>query len=268
MFAVSPSGEIEARSTSLSLRNIEYARVKGQSLLLDGWIPDSSTPTDAVLIVHGGGWVRGDRHTDVAPLFAPLTESRIAWFSIDYRLARNVMQFGVAISDVQAAIRFLKAHAREYNINPDRLAVIGESAGGQLAAMAILNGGPDVAVSAFVGLYMPSDLVTLMKEAYIPADLRRTIIGTPWEKLVVGQVQKLSPLQNMTARMPSTLLIHGTADPLVPLQQSIDLCDRIRRTGGQCEVHQVHGAGHGIRWWDDAGYKAKLVAWLRNHWCS
>ncbi len=263
MFAVSPSGLVEARSAR-SLQNIEYAKVKGTSLLLDAHLPASHTATDAVIIVHGGGWVRGDRHTDVQPLFAPLAEAGIAWFSIDYRLAKNITDFGVAVADVQAAIRFIKSRTREYNINPNRLAIIGESAGGQLAAMAILSKEPAVQVNGFVGLYTPSDLVTLLKEAdFLPADLRRFVVGTPWEKLLMSQVKKLSPLQNLAPCMPPTLLIHGTADPLVPFSQSINLADRINQAGGRCELHPVPGAGHGIRWWDDQSYKAKLIQWLR-----
>lgn len=265
MFAVSPSGVVEV-SGARSLQNIEYARVKGSSLLLDASLPNSRNATAAVIIVHGGGWVRGDRRTDVQPLFAPLTDAGIAWFSIDYRLATNVMDFGVAVADVQAAIQFIKAHAGEYNINPNRLAIIGESAGGQLAAMAILTGGSTASVNAFVGLYTPSDLVSLMKEAhYLPADLRNFVIGTPWEKLVLSRISKLSPLQNLAPGMPPTLLIHGTADPLVPFSQSVALCDRINKSGGHCELYPVQNAGHGIRWWSDGNYKAKLVEWLRNY---
>ena len=165
MFAVSPSGLIEAR-LSRSLHAIEYARIKGVPLLFDASLPESAEAAAAVIIVHGGGWVRGDRHTDVQPLFAPLADAGIAWFSIDYRLASSVMDFGVAVADVQAAIHFIKARCDEYNIDPNRIAVIGESAGGQLAAMAILTGGSKASVNAFVGLYTPSDLVILMKEAH------------------------------------------------------------------------------------------------------
>jgi alpha-L-fucosidase 2 len=84
-----------------------------------------------------------------------LTNAGFAWFSISYQFATNVTQFGVAIDDVQSAIRFIKSHAAGYRIDPSKLALIGESAGGQLASMAILRGGPDVAVKAVVALYMP-----------------------------------------------------------------------------------------------------------------
>ena len=267
MFAVSPSGLVESRAAR-TLQSIEYAKVKGISLQMDAFLPASDKPTAAAIIVHGGGWVRGDRRVDVQPLFAPLSQARIAWFSIDYRLAKNITQFGVAVADVQAAIRFIKARSGDYNIDPGRLSIVGESAGGQLAAMAILTGKPALRVSTFVGLYIPSDLVTLMKEArYIPEDLRRTIVGKPWEKLVLSQVAKLSPLQNLAPAMPPTLLIHGTADPLVPYNQSVALCDRINQLGGYCELYQVPGAGHGIRWWDDTTYQARLVKWISGSRC-
>ena len=116
MFAVSPSGIIQARGVR-SLHNIEYSRVKGLPLYLDASLPDSDEPTDAVIIVHGGGWVRGDRRTDVQPLFAPLSEAGIAWFSIDYRLAKNVTQFGVAVGSAVVA-------ARGLNVGQDGVALL------------------------------------------------------------------------------------------------------------------------------------------------
>ncbi len=94
----------------------------------------------------------------------------LAWFSISYRLATNVSNFEVAIDNVQSAIRFVKAHAAEYNVDPDKIALIGESAGGQLAAMTALRGGDGNLVKAVVALYSPTDLVALAKSSdYIPA---------------------------------------------------------------------------------------------------
>src|SRR5437868_5656120 len=127
------------------MRDLEYARVDGSSLRLDASIPASSQRTPAVVIVHGGGWVAGDRRIDVQPLFKPLSEAGLAWFSISYQLATDITQFGVAISDVQEAVRYVRRHAARFNIDPDEIALIGESAGGQLAAMAALRGNGDTA---------------------------------------------------------------------------------------------------------------------------
>src|SRR5215475_11163493 len=102
---VSISSSAFAAST---YNDIEYSRMTGVPLLLDAAIPRGSGPFPAVIIVHGGGWVRGDRRVDVQPLFEPLTAAGFAWFSISYRLMTDITQFGDAVQDVEAAIRFVK----------------------------------------------------------------------------------------------------------------------------------------------------------------
>src|SRR6476660_9410855 len=83
--------------------NIEYATANSVSLRLDASIPPGDGPFAAAILVHGGGWVRGDRRVEVAPLFQPLTDAGIAWFSISYRFATGPLQFGAAIGDVETA---------------------------------------------------------------------------------------------------------------------------------------------------------------------
>jgi acetyl esterase len=251
------------------IQDIQYAKVDGLSLQMDASLPRGKTNSPAVIIVHGGGWVGGSRRATVAPLFQPLTDAGFAWFSISYRFATSAIQFGVAIDDVQSAIRFIKSHAAEYRIDPSRLALIGESAGGQLASMAIFRGGPDVAVKAIVALYMPSDLVSLAKTSdYVPSSIRNQVRGTTWEGLVLAGLSQLSPINNVHGNMPPFLLIHGTSDTLVPFSQSVDMCQRMKAKGGSCELFPLQGGGHGIRWWESypdlaAAYKAKLVSWLQ-----
>src|SRR4051794_35520583 len=133
-------------------RDIEYARAGETRLALDAGIPQTAEPCPGVIVVHGGGWVRGDRATDVAPLLDPLSEAGFAWFSISYRLMNDVTQFGAGVEDVEAAIRFVKAHAAEFGIDPNRIALVGESAGGHLAAMAALGAGPATRLEGGVAL--------------------------------------------------------------------------------------------------------------------
>lgn len=248
--------------------DIEYANVDGIHLRLDASIPQGVKNSPAVVIVHGGGWVAGSRKIDVAPLFAPLADAGFAWFSIDYRLATDATQFGVAIEDVESAVRFVKSHAAEFNVDPNRIALIGESAGGQLAAMAALRAGPDASVKAVATLYAPSDLVTLLKTSnYVPTKIRDSVIGTPWERMILAGLAGLSPIDNVRRDMPPFLLIHGTEDPLVPFEQSTAMCKRMRSAGASCQVYPVEGAGHGIRWWESnptirIAYKDKLIEWL------
>lgn len=249
-----------------TINDIVYSRPNGADLFMDAALPESKTPTAAVIIVHGGGWVQGDRRVDVRPLFKPLSEAGFAWFSISYRLVTDVTQFGVAIDDVQAAVRYVKSHASEFNIDPDRIALVGESAGGQLAAMAALRGGETASVKTVVAFYTPTDLVSLIRNSsFIPPQIRNSVVGTPWERFVMAGLAQLSPVENVRRNMPPFLFIHGTDDSLVPIGQSMDMCDRMRKAGASCEVYPVDGAGHGIRWWSAAERNSadkKMISWL------
>ncbi len=255
-----------------TLHDVEYAHPAGVSLTMDASIPESAAPAPAVIIVHGGAWVSGDRVRNVEPLFQPLSEAGFAWFSISYRLMtggfNDILQFGAAVDDVENAVRFIRAHAAEYHIDPNRIALLGESAGGQLAAMAALRAGPDASVRAVVAMYTPSDLVALAKNStFIPPQLRESVKGTVFENLLMAGLAQLSPVKNVRANMPPFLFIHGTADSLVPFEQSTDMCDRMKAAGARCEVFPVKGGGHGMRWWESnaalsTAYKRKMVQWL------
>jgi acetyl esterase len=248
--------------------DVEYTRADGAPLALDAAIPQGAGPFPAVIVVHGGGWVRGDRRVDVEPLFEPLSNAGFAWFSISYRLMTDVTQFGAAVDDVEAAIRFVKSRAAEFHVDPRRIALIGESAGGQLAAMAALNAARDLKVSAVVALYAPTDLLSLVKNvASMPQWLRDNIQQSAFAELISMRLKQLSPIEHVRPDMPPFLFIHGTADPLVPFVQSQAMCDRMKAAGAQCEIYAVPGAGHGIRWWESSpemsqGYKREMVRWL------
>src|SRR3954471_20284622 len=176
-------------------RDIEYARAGDTRLALDAGIPQTAEPCPAVIVVHGGGWVRGDRATDVAPLLEPLSEAGFAWFSISYRLMNDVTQFGAGVEDVEAAIRFVKAHAAEYRIDPNRIALVGESAGGQLAAMAALSEEPATRVKAVVALYAPTDLAGIARTSQqVPQWIRDNLNGTPFEAIILARLKELSPI--------------------------------------------------------------------------
>jgi alpha-L-fucosidase 2 len=250
-------------------RDVQYASPGGMPLALDASIPEGDGPFPAAILVHGGGWVRGDKRIDVEPLFQPLTGAGIAWFSINYRLAGSALQFGAAIGDVEEAIRFVKAHAADYRVDPDRIALIGESAGGQLAAMAALSGDPALAVKAVVALYTPTDLVSLVRDSdLIPPAIRDSIQGTPFQSLILARLSQLSPIDNVRPGMPPFLFVHGTADRLVPFEQSEAMCARMKAVGASCQVFPVEGAGHGMRRWDSSAYKREMIRWLKDHLLS
>jgi acetyl esterase len=245
--------------------NVEFSRVAGVPLVMDAAVPRGEGPFPAVIMVHGGAWVRGDRRVDVQPLFAPLSEAGFGWFSIDYRLMTDITQFGAAVGDVEAAINFVRARAAEFRIDPKRIALLGESAGGQLAAIAALNEAPDFKVRGVVALYAPTDLLALAQHSpFLSQWVHDNLLGSPL--LISARLKQLSPIERVTRDMPPFLLIHGTADPLVPFEQSLAMCDRMTVAGAPCELYAVKGAGHGMRWWSNGsseGYQREMVRWLR-----
>src|SRR5215475_13366419 len=93
LVSISSSAFAATGGPASTYNDVEYSRMAGVPLLLDAAIPHGTGPFPAVIIVHGGGWVRGDRRVDVQPLFQPLREAGLAWFSISYRLMTNVTQF-------------------------------------------------------------------------------------------------------------------------------------------------------------------------------
>jgi acetyl esterase len=259
--------------------DVEFSRPGGYSLKLDAHIPEGDGPFPAVVIVHGGAWVTGDRRRSVEPLFEPLSDAGFAWFSISYRLANvadpksnptiaaSMALLGGAIEDVRSAVAYVRANASDYNVDPHRIAVLGESAGAQLAAMAALKPGRNAPVQAVVAFYCPSDLVTLVQTMpLIPDSVRNAVRGTPFEQILLAYLRELSPIHFVREDAPPFLLIHGTSDQVVSFQQSVDLCEAMQKAGSTCELYSVKGAGHGLRWWESTqgmtAYKNRMVSWL------
>jgi acetyl esterase len=246
-------------------RGVEYGRVGETRLLLDALIPDGSGPFPAVIIVHGGGWIGGHRQHSVEPLFEPLTRAGFAWFSISYRLATDLLQFGVAVDDVQTAIRFVRENAQQYNIDSDRIAVLGESAGAHLASLAVERAPKSVA--AVVAMYPPTDLVSLAQNSRsIPESIRQLVRTAGMEELIVGYLREMSPIHHVTPDLPPFLLVHGTADGIVPYEQSERMLKKLQAVGIPAELITVEGGGHGLRGWEGStrlsAYRQKMIDWL------
>jgi len=137
--------------------DIEYGRAGDETLLLDAHIPDGDGLHPVAILVHGGGWSRGDKSgldeptkgADITPWFAPLNNAGFTWFSINYRLA-PVHRWPAGFEDVQTAIRWVKQHAPEYKGDPERIALLGYSAGGHLVTLAGTHAAPDTKVQAVV----------------------------------------------------------------------------------------------------------------------
>jgi alpha-L-fucosidase 2 len=247
-------------------RDIEYGRAPNGPLLMDVSVPEGSGPFPAVIIVHGGGWIGGHRQFSVEPLFEPLTKAGFAWFSISYRLATDLLQFGAAVDDVQTAMQFVRTNAGRYNIDPKRIAVMGESAGAHLAALAVERS-PD-SVAAVVAMYPPTDLVSLAQNARaIPDSIRQMLRAVGMDGLIRGYLQEMSPIDHVRPGLPPFLLVHGTADTVVPFEQSERMLKKLKEAGNSAELITVEGGGHGLRGWERSlehtAYRGAMIDWLQ-----
>jgi acetyl esterase/lipase len=250
--------------TTLSRRRLDLAyATQSEAQKLDLYLPDGGDgPFPLVLYVHGGGFEIGDKASDwgivQAFLCAPAWGFAIA--SINYRLSGEAV-FPAAVHDVKAAVRFCRANASELGIDPTRIAACGESAGGNLAAMAcVLTGreeledwslgwqGVSSDVQAGVIWYPVTDFAAVDDQmavnaiggrdrpAGMPGSCESLYLGGPFSQLDPAFVQQANPATFVHEAIPPMLIQHGRLDRLVPWQQSELLADRIETVCGPDRV--------------------------------
>jgi acetyl esterase/lipase len=254
---------------------ITYAIAPGyRPLQLDLWVPASPTSPPLVMWIHGGGWMFGDRRylpETLRPnqLFEELVAAGLAVATIDYRHALEA-HFPAQLHDAKAAIRYMRANAELLGVNTDRIGVWGESAGGHIAALVGLTGQhPELegaigvlrqssAVDVVVDWYGPADLaLQLRKErsAEIIARVPPEMLAPPEALMAGGQDERsltaASPITYVTPGAPPFLLIHGTADTVVPYAQSEVLAQALTEAGVSVRLIPIEGAEHIFNGHDD-----------------
>lgn len=215
--------------------DIDYARVGDTALLLDLHTPSGVKQPPLIVYVHGGAWRAGSK-SDVP--IAGLLDHGFAIASVDYRLSTQA-RFPAQIHDIKAAIRFLRAKASSFGINTEKIAIIGSSAGGHLAALTgVTNGHRELEgrvgdhldqssdVSAIVSFYGASNLESILGQSTefgltvrIPA--LKLLLGDLPEK-VPALAKLASPVAHLDKQDPPLLLLHGDADPQMPPAQSVE----------------------------------------------
>ena len=206
-----------------------------------------------VLWICGGGWLTMNRSAHLAYL-SKLALSGFTVASMEYRTS-NEAPFPAQLIDVKSAVRYLKANAARYSIDPDRIGVMGESAGGHLTALAALTG----ETREFdEGAYLEySSAVQAAAPWYVPADFflfpqRSTPSGASPESLLIGAkaedspalVKKANPVSYVTENAPPFLLLHGTDDHTVPFSQSEALYEKLTEKGNDVTLYAIEGADH------------------------
>ena len=234
------------------LRDIEYVKGGGRAQSLDLFIPpNADKPMPLIIGFHGGGWRSGDKAQNPG---IGLLRAGYVVASVNYRLSQQAI-WPAQIHDCKAAVRWLRAHAEEYHIDPDRIGVWGASAGGHLVAMLGTAGdakelegdGENANVSSKVqavcDLFGPSDLTRTEDEAAADGAVPKLLGGPIRENL--EKAKQASPLTYVSRDDPPFLILHGTKDPLVPVRQSQWLHDALKKAGVESHLDIIEGAGHG-----------------------
>ena len=245
-----------------ALRDLEYAGAGGKALKLDLYLPEKSDrPLPLIVWIHGGAWRAGNKGGCPALRFV---DRGYAAASIDYRLSQEAI-FPAQIHDCKAAIRWLRAHAKEYQIDPNRIGVWGSSAGGHLVALLGTSG--DVKelegdegnldqssrVQAVCDWFGPTDFCQMAAHSSPNAKIKHDDAGSPESLLVGGPIQdskdkvaKANPITYVSKDDPPFLIMHGDKDDLVPHHQSELLNEALKKAGVDVTFKTVEGAGHGF----------------------
>jgi acetyl esterase/lipase len=259
--------------------DIEYAKPDNTPLRLDLYLPKNIKGSVPVIIaIHGGGWTGGDKRG--VPVIG-MVRNGYAVASINYRFSQQAI-FPAQIEDCKAAVRWVRAHAAEYHIDPDRIGAWGDSAGGHLVALLATTaevkklegdeGNPGVSsrVQAVCDWYGPTDLVTIASQEGPDAVLHPDTPDSPVSKLLGGpapenkeKAEAASPITYVSKEAAPILIMHGDKDPLVPLAQSEEFRDALKKAGAEVELYVVKGAGHGFP--NDPKLVKKLIDFFDEH---
>jgi acetyl esterase/lipase len=237
--------------------DLVYARYGAREMHLDLFLPKQGAgPFPAVLYIHGGGW-RGGNKTAFRRQAAYLATQGFIGACIEYRLSGEA-KFPAAVNDAKAAVRWVRANAARYRINPDKIGAAGGSAGGHLVAMLgtthkvreFDQGGGNENVSSrvqAVAAFNPAvDLVAMgklaAKEANHPV---HTFLGATLAERP-DRYTEASPITYVDRDAAPHLFLHGNADKTVPYQQSVDMMKKLKAAGVPAELFTAEGAAHGF----------------------
>lgn len=232
--------------------DVEYGRVGDTSLKLDLYQPKGLRKNvPAVLLIHGGAWKSGHRAI-YRPYCIKLAERGYVAATASYRLT-GAAPYPAAVQDVKCAVRWLRANAGKLHIDPDKIAAMGGSAGGHLAMMIGYSpnaaelegdgGNPGVSskIQAVVNFYGPTDLTTPFARSQ---GVVASFMGGKQYDDAQAMYRQASPLTHLTKDAPPTLILHGTIDDIVPIDQADSLAAKLKEFGVPHEYVRLEGWPH------------------------
>ena len=263
-----------ARAEVTSREGVEYANPDDQHLKLNLALPDDTVDSrPAVVCIHGGGFRAGDRK-GWDERCRKLAARGFVAVTIDYRLAPKY-PFPAAVEDCKAAVRWLRLNAAEFKLDRRRIGAAGDSAGGHLAQYLGVTGdvhdyegeqnkGPSSRVACVVNIYGPSDLTRSYGRSVDAHEVLPLFLGGDVEHERKRHVLA-SPLYWVTPRAAPTLLIHGTEDKYVNIEQAQWMYERLKAAQVDVELLTLPGAGHGFKGEDAKKAEDAMFKWFDAH---
>lgn len=248
-------------------RDIPYVGTENPRQKLDLYLPkkrNDDKPLPVVVFIHGGGWKAGDKASGLRNIAPYVSSGDYAGVSVGYRLT-NEAQWPAQIHDCKAAIRWVKAHAKEHNLDATKIGVWGSSAGGHLVSMLGTSGDvkelegavgkhldQDSRVTCVVNYFGPENFLTMIRQS---STIDRTKGRDYPEALLLGGsvpereavAKEASPVTHVSAGDAPFLTVHGTKDPLVPFAQGEEIHAALKQVNVPSILQQMTNGGHGFR---------------------
>ena len=244
-------------------QNLVFVERDGEALKLDLACPPTGKMRPAVMLIHGGGWQEGHR-SDHHENMRKIAEQGYVTASIDYR-SSDKAKWPAQIEDVQTALRWMIEHAGEYEIDRERIGVLGASAGGHLALLVgciPAESSNTPRLRSIANLYGPTDLHALAANQPVRG-LLEGLVGTPLEEHV-RVLQEASPVSYIDRTDPPVFTLHGTADSYVPFAQATKLHAQLEKSKIPNRLFSMQGAGHELGDDTEEGLQ-QLLAFMDAH---